>query len=276
MTTVHMCALLIQIRSYVPPNTALKDLADLVAHPDLRDQGLTHGQLFHEWGLLTISVDKEFNLDHVPAYAMDVIRWHVRHASAEHLQRNRLSVKNALRTIKEIYSVQSDGSYALTNRMPPKLFQLIRETCRSIRVRPAFSTDAILSEIIALLVRLKIRHDCEQLTARAAQFQLHLLLMLHEVRFKLHGDFFGKTWIDVDTSEDGTERLVIFVSAQVPTAHLPQDATVAFGLVSTPLDPRIVCEPTLLREREDGRLGLRGTKLGYEVNPQSRLDFARR
>jgi hypothetical protein len=259
-----------KLRAFSDGNDVFREVADFVAHNDIRNKGMTNKSLeslylsfkfFNEY----TSEKKPLNISEpFPLYIKKLMMYQIDKCNEEDLKLKFSATKHTLESrISTLF--KDDKKTATTQLKNPKLsknnFQLIQYLLGFIGIQPAFDHTILISQIIKVIKNNELTVNENEFLKNADKLILCVLLLLDDSAFDFDGYKFGycklsceKTFIlhtqnlvdqdgnKIDYSESfGTLQLHGYVTLN----KNGKDNTISFPLMTTNLLVDEWCDDTL-------------------------------
>lgn len=183
------------LRQYSGNSLLFRELADFIAHPDERNEGIANESLeafylsiryFTEYA----SSQKSLDLSRpFPQYIIRLMKYQINKCKERDLKDRFNVTKSRLGSrIDTIFSIdkKSKKAYVKKENVLRNNFPAIQFILSFIGSHPAFEQEAILSELIAVIKRNKLDIDEDAFRAQSEKLALIILLLMHEAKFE-HG-----------------------------------------------------------------------------------------
>lgn len=265
-------SLLILVRLYGTAGSPLRDMCDLVAHPDQRDQGLAHGRVAHVWGhsalMMGLSFGEVFK-DRLPQYAFDIIQYEIKNPVPETKRPKGYNGKRLSQAFRDLYEKGSDGYfYAALGAEHTEVSSQVDVMLGSMHVRPAYSTHQLVQELANVGEKLRVTFDKKSFLAQQPTIELHYLVLLDETRMLLGGKY--QSHLELAAAPQGSKSLLVLSKSQFP-GHA--NLEVSFEVVTSELRAADHCTPAALAALMD-HSHAREAGVGFFVSEAGELDIA--
>ncbi len=218
ISQMNLRSLLMGLRPYLIERTALRDLADLAAHPNERDKGLGHSRVAHVWGITTLmhGIGKgEIFRNRMPQYAFEIISNALKYPLPEMKKRKGFSGKRSSLEFREAFLKSEDGFFELEQRqLSQELQEDIDSVIGTVHHKPTFITHELILQLAKEGVRMRVCPDDQAFISQSTAMELQMLVFLHETKLKLFPGV-SSVWY-LSTEETETDALSIRSSSSMP------------------------------------------------------------
>jgi hypothetical protein len=199
--------LFMKLRAYCGNRRLFREIADFVAHNDIRDKGLTNESMeafylsikfFCEY----VSVNKALNLgEPFPLYIKRLMKYQAMKADAKTLLKQfRVSPGSLVKKIRTHFKDDEQaGTAQLNGTLGVETAGAIQYVLGFIDARPAFTQDGLMQELLLVLAENKLTYDRQKLAQQADRISLCILALLHDTRFDFNGHKLGNCAIAADS-----------------------------------------------------------------------------
>jgi hypothetical protein len=188
--------LLIRLRAYSSGHNMFREFADLVAHNDERDRGVTNESLkalylsikfFIEY----VSANRSLEISTpFPLYVKNLMMYQVDKTDESILQeRYTLTRKRLKSRLDNLFKEDKrSGTACLSeSKIQQNTFEALKHIMSFIGTKPIITQDTLIEEIISVVTKNKLEVDEEALNREAPRITLAALLLLHEAHFVFGG-----------------------------------------------------------------------------------------
>lgn len=258
------------LRQYSGNNRLFREIADFIAHPDGRNEGITNESLeafylsiryFTEY----VSSKKKLDLSQpFPEYIVRLMKYQIDKCKAEDLKEKFNVKKDRLKArIDTMFSInKKSGEASVKNdKVLRNNFSAVQFILSFIGSHPAFDQDAILADLVEVIKSNKLELNEDLFLAQSEKIILLLLLVMHEAEFKYGGKVPGyckisceKTFISHNQRFVDTEGNLVEVEESFGCLQLlgyvvvpkdGKDLTVCYPVIATDLKVDSVCDESI-------------------------------
>jgi hypothetical protein len=267
---IDIDSLLIKLRPYARSKRVFREIADFVAHADLRNQGVSCVSMtgfadamrfFVEYvgRSQALDISKPF-----PAYIYRLFRSQtVMTNEAELRQRFRVSHQSLLKKIEGNFKINKTSRMCSIrpNKDGKEFLEALQYVTGFIHSKPAFDIAVFHTELQELLTEQDIDFDKDKYRTQIDRVSLALLCLISGTEFVLpDGDvakcllttehhyriLAGKRKIPIgEVTNEPSHFGALQVSGNIQVIHQGTPITVAYPLLTTKLNPRDHCDATL-------------------------------
>ncbi len=270
--------MLMRLRAFTS-NRMILELANFVAHNDMRDKGVATDALeaiyLNLKFLTTYGRDKpQLKIDEpFPAYVVKLFNYQVERASSALLKsEHNTSKKQVLAQIKSAFSIDTKNKLAVpTGKITTSQARLFSYLVSFLEVRPPFNQREIFLGFLEALTQNKLSFQQDILEDQADKIIACVLLLLHQTKFRFDSDQVGACYLvskvrfvkaqDIPVGIDPDELLSRFeglgIQAEIPLPNAGTNNKAVFSLMDTELQAKDWCANNLL---VSGKLDLHSTE----------------
>jgi hypothetical protein len=190
--------LLIDLREYADTKSIFREIAHFIAHHK-RDSGLTFFSLYRVYCRMRAYGEFQYNkkqLDlHKPIekWFYDFVLFQLDEIESQILKKKYgFSRKHAKKIFKSFFAEETVNE---------ELENILNEASSSIKIKPLFSCNEIVSSFSETFKKLELLSDSSSFERQSKKLILSLLVLMHKREFHIGTDVFGK--IEVDFPPDG-------------------------------------------------------------------------
>lgn len=225
----------------------VREIADFLAHPGLRTQGLVTREVQSNFTYLKFMIpfhSSPIRVRDVPASMPDALRANLRRVRSSWLTRigsDRVRAKTVLETVLSRSIPTSPGRISGLDVRNKEEWQTIQTIVRFIKGGSIFNADDLFEDFYRALRQMNLAKPSEKDSLRKAKagIALFALIAMHNRTIDL-GD--GSV-ADLTIIRDIKGKLGIFAAATVAPDFLPWPNRAAQWVFETKLPPDLYCEP---------------------------------
>jgi hypothetical protein len=256
--------LFMRLRAYSHGHKALREFADLVAHNDQRDRGMTNtylegmylngkflGEYRHQKRPLDIT--KPF-----PLYVKKLMKYQVDKAEEKFL-REKFSVtpKQLKSQIDNLFAEdkKTDTAYPTKVKVDSGTVGALQHLFSFLKVEPVITQALLIDQLISVLRKNQIAFDEATIRQMAPRITLCALLLLHEVRFDFGGPETGYCLISFEKKTPPESIGPLKVLGHVVLDKEGKNFDLCFEVMSTTLKTDKWCDTSAIDLESFNNLG---------------------
>jgi len=261
--------LFMKLRAFCGDRRVFREIADFVAHNDIRDKGLTNESMeafylsikfFCEY----VSINKSLNIgEPFPRYVKRLMKYQAIKTDAKALLKEfRVSSASLAKKIDAHFKDDKKADTAqLNGKLGAETAAAIQHVLRFIHAQPAFTQDDVMRVLLLVLAENKMEFDEQKIAQQADRISLCVLALLHDTQFDINGHKLGRCGIAADkqamshgvsyVDEHGNEVPnpesfgLLQLHGHVAVQHNGGEAQVAYTVFQTKLDASAWCDDSL-------------------------------
>jgi hypothetical protein len=272
---------ILRLREYSRSFQVFREVANFVAHNDVRDQGITNKSLdaFYlafKYGMDYIGSEKKLDITkRFPSYVMYLLVHQLRSCSnaslREHLNMSRKQVGDILKSVF-IEDECSKTCVLANDKITRSEFLVLQHLLGFIKVRPVFTPHEFMLEFFKVLKSVGIVFCQSSLELQRPKIILSIGLLLHMTKFKLgdgtyvtclfNSDF---QWVadGISPSDDGFGMLSVYGEVEYVTGGQP--FKMIYSLFDTELKASNSCHERMFKaENHPEDHNVTGRRLEFE------------
>lgn len=269
--------LFMSLRSHCGQHKIFREVADFVAHKEIRDKGITNQSLeafYLSFKYFSEYVSPKKSLDigaPFPAYIIKLMRYQVDKCDEARLRQEFNVTKSRLKSrIDNLFKIDNKARTAcLSKQLSAPNFRALQHILGFIGSHPAYTQDEIISELIEVLNVNKLAFDRGSVLSQGDRIMLCILSLIHESEYDFKGHKTGYCNIACETTalphgvtyvdEKGMPVKIVQsygnlqINGHVAVVNSDQDVTVAYPIITTNLDVEEWCSESLFSiEKSEG------------------------
>lgn len=261
--------LFMKLRAFCGDSRVFREIADFVAHNDIRNKGLTNESMeafylsikfFCEY----VSTNKSLNIgDPFPMYIKRLMKYQAMKADAKALLKEfRVSPPSLVKKIDTHFKDDKKaGTAQLNGKLGAETAAAIKHVLSFIHAQPAFTQDDLMRELLLVLAENKMEFDQQKIAQQADKISICVLALLHDTQFDINGHKLGYCGIAADkqaishgvtyVDEDGNEVPnpeafgLLQLHGHVAVQHNGGEVQVAYTVFQTNLGAPEWCDDSL-------------------------------
>jgi len=223
--------LLIEIREYLSKDSALKEIAHFIAHPE-RDRGLileTVNYAYNRSRVLFRQLEGnksgkglELDITNLPIDIYDTVTWHFSHIKPNN--------SKLLRFKRTFVFDKKNNVYRPKKQITQNIIKYIQEAIGVLSLQPALSQTDIIKEIVTTIKRIGLSDYSESIIKEQNAIMVCILSMLHQSSFILKDGKTAEAYLSnepIVIDMDGK----VYLAASVRTELSP--VSISFTLISS-------------------------------------------
>lgn len=250
--------LFMSLRAHCSQHKIFREIADFVAHSEIRDKGITHQSLeafylifkyFSEYVSLKRAL--YFGMP-FPAYIIKLMKYQVDKCDEAKLRQEFNVTKSRLKSrIDNLFKIDNKARTAcLYKQLTDSNFRALQHLLSFIRSHPAYTQDEIISELIEVLSINRLDFNRSAVLSQGDRIMLCILSLIHESEHDFKGHKTGYCNISCETTAvphgvtyiDGKPIKIeqsygnLQINGHVVVVNSAKEVTVAYPIITTNLD----------------------------------------
>lgn len=279
--------LFMSLRAHCGPYKIFREVADFVAHNDIRDKGITNQSLeafylsfkyFSEY----VSPKRALDIGNpFPAYIIKLMKYQVDKCDEAKLRQEFNVTKSRLKSrIDNLFKIDNKARTAcLSKRLSDPNLKALQHILSFIGSYPAYTQDEIISELIEVLSINKLDFDRDAVLSQGDRIMLCILSLIHESEYDFKGQKtgycniscettalpYGVTYVDENGKSVEIEQSYgnLQISGHVVVVNGGKEVTVAYPIITTHLNVEDWCSESLFSiEKSEG--GMQFRKVSFD------------
>jgi hypothetical protein len=269
--------LFMSLRAHCGHYKIFREVADFVAHNEIRDKGITNQSLeafYLSFRYFSEYVSPKRALDigmPFPAYIVKLMKYQVDKCDEARLCQEFNVTKSRLKSrIDNLFKIDNKARTAcLAKQLSDSNLRTLQHILGFIGSHPAYTQDEIISELIGVLNANMVDFDRSAVLAQGDRIMLCILALVHESEYNFKGHKNGYCNISCETTalphgvtyvdEQGNPVKIeqsygrLQISGHVVVVNSGKEVTVAYPIITTNLDVEEWCGESLFSiEKRDG------------------------
>ena len=198
--------LFLKIRQYCGESAIIREIADFVAHPDIRDKGITRDAL--QGFYLSLKYFDEFVqsgkiLDFskpFPSYIHKLIKSQLKKCNKDEFKASTgLSGSKFIELLDKAIQIDQQSETCFFKMKPDqRVYTAIKHVLSFISGKPAFTSDEIIDQLIVALRNIGLKFDETKIREQARRIIVCVLLLIHNTTYNYKGYKSGKCRISCE------------------------------------------------------------------------------
>jgi hypothetical protein len=261
--------LFMSLRAHCGQHKIFREVADFVAHNEIREKGITKQSLeafYLSFKYFSEYVSPKKALDIAipfPAYIIKLMKYQVDKCDEARLRQEFNVTKSRLKSrIDNLFKIDNKARTAcLSKQLSDSNLRALQYILGFIGSYPAYTQDEIISELIEVLNVNKLAFDRGSVLSQGDRIMLCILSLIHESKYDFKGHKTGYCNISCETTtlphiEQSYGNLQI--NGHVAVVNGGKEVTVAYPIITTNLDVEEWCSESLFSfEKSEGGMQFR-------------------
>ncbi|EPW8658436.1 hypothetical protein ACM7V1_21365 [Pseudomonas aeruginosa] len=245
-------SLLIRLRAYCGNKYIFREAADFVAHNDVRNKGVISAHLdafylqlkfFGEFSYQQKPVDLYGDM---PKYLIRLLKYQVGLLSDEEVKgrnttRERMNSQIDNSLVSAVDACRLRGGKIKKNRI-----ELLSYLLGAIRVKPAFSPEQLLGDLVAVLKQNKIAFSESHFMSRGEMIVLCFMLLVHKTEFEVSDKRVVYCTLGIGDGKDNGKEGELLVLGVVRVAIKDREVNTVFCVFRSGLLAVDYCHPEVV------------------------------
>jgi hypothetical protein len=274
--------LFISLRAHCGQHKIFREVADFVAHKEIRDEGVTNQSLqafYLSFKYFSDYVSPKRALDigmPFPAYIIKLMKYQVDKCDEARLRREFNATKSRLKSrIDNLFKIDNKTRTAcLSKPLSDSNLRVLHHILGFIGSHPAFTQDEIITELIEVVSINRLDFDRDAMLSQQDKIMLCILSLIHESEYDFKGHKTGYCDISCETTalpygvnyvdENGNPVKIeqsygnLQINGRVVVVNSDKEVTVAYPIITTNLDVEEWCSESLFTiEKSEGGIHFR-------------------
>jgi hypothetical protein len=272
-----------RLRDHVEKESIFHEIANFVAHNEMRKKGLINSSLnslCHKINILFDITKENYNFDITKPFNKNILNI-VKHQSKiikDDFMYNQFSfIKSEFRNILEdAFLIDKNGMAAKRYNLPDNFIELFIYCINAIGIVPDYTQNEIIKEIVNALNNNQFEFDEKIIYQNGNKIMLSILLLLHRTKYNINANNIGYTHVYYNAEDNNEER---YMSLYAEVFH-PEYNEISFGypVIATNLKLNDWCDYSILSQLIDPKsnTGFNQSLIinkEFKLSPLKRDDF---